>query len=68
MDNYEWNHGMGRIRLGMYAVKPDDPQKIRTRRPSAGVYARIVQAGDIPADLAAAYPEPEPPSPTSTTR
>jgi beta-galactosidase len=59
MDNYEWNHGMGRIRLGMYAVDPSDPQKTRRRRPSADVYARIVQAGEIPADLAAAYPEPE---------
>ena len=59
MDNYEWNHGMGRIRLGMYAVDPNDPHKTRTRRPSADVYARIVQAGDIPADLVAAYPEPE---------
>jgi beta-glucosidase len=59
MDNYEWNHGMGRIRLGMYAVDPHDPLKSRTRRPSADVYARIVQAGSIPADLSAAYPEPE---------
>ncbi len=59
MDNYEWNHGMGRIRLGMYKVDPDDPHKTRTRRPSADVYARIVQAGSIPPDLVATYPEPE---------
>ena len=33
-DNYEWNHGMT-MKLGLYAVDPNDPAKARTPRPKA---------------------------------
>jgi beta-galactosidase len=55
MDNYEWNHGAD-IRLGLYAVDKNDPQKVRRARKSAPAYRRIIQARDIPADLMSAYP------------
>jgi beta-galactosidase len=55
MDNYEWNHGMS-IRLGVYAVDKNDPQKTRVARSAVGVYGRIAAAGEIPRDLAAQYP------------
>jgi beta-glucosidase/6-phospho-beta-glucosidase/beta-galactosidase len=57
MDNYEWNHGMS-IRLGVYAVDKNDPQKGRVARSAVGVYGRIAAAGEIPHDLARAYPAP----------
>ena len=55
MDNYEWNHGMS-IRLGLYAVDKNDPQKTRTARAAVAVYGRIAQGGKVPADLADKYP------------
>lgn len=55
MDNYEWNHGMN-IRMGLYAVDENDPQKTRTLRPAGEVYRKIVQANDVPADVAAEFP------------
>lgn len=55
MDNYEWNHGAD-IRLGLYAVDKDDPQKTRRARKSVSAYRRIIDARDIPANLANAYP------------
>lgn len=54
-DNYEWNHGMD-IRMGLYAVDEDDPEKARRARPAAAAFRRIAQAADVPADLVAAYP------------
>lgn len=61
MDNYEWNHGMGRWRGGLFAVDGDDPS--RTRRPRKGVatFRAIASARAVPDDLAARYPEPETP-------
>lgn len=56
-DNLEWNHGMD-IRMGLYAVDKDDPMKARVARRTVGVYARIVEANRIPADLMATYPVP----------
>jgi beta-glucosidase/6-phospho-beta-glucosidase/beta-galactosidase len=56
-DNYEWNHGMS-IRLGVYAVDKNDPQKTRVARSAVQVYGRIAQAGEIPRDLAKLYPAP----------
>ena len=57
MDNYEWNHGMD-IRMGLYAVDKDDPQKARVPRQAVPAYAAIARAGAIPADLSAKYPAP----------
>ncbi|MCA1826616.1 MAG: family 1 glycosylhydrolase, partial [Myxococcales bacterium] len=34
MDNYEWNHGMT-WKLGLYAVDPNDPSKVREPRVNA---------------------------------
>ena len=56
-DNYEWNHGMS-IRMGLYAVDKDDPQKTRVARSAVDAYGRIAQAGEIPRDLAKLYPAP----------
>jgi len=55
MDNYEWNHGMG-IKMGLYAVSPDDPAKLRVPRGGAAAYGAIARAGAIPTDLLARYP------------
>ena len=54
-DNYEWNHGMD-IRMGLYAVDKDDPDKVRTERPAAATFRRIAAANSVPADLVAMYP------------
>ncbi len=54
-DNYEWNHGMD-IRMGLYAVDKDDPDKVRTERPAAATFRRIAEANSVPADLVAMYP------------
>jgi beta-glucosidase/6-phospho-beta-glucosidase/beta-galactosidase len=56
-DNYEWNHGMS-IRMGLYAVDKDDPQKTRVARSAVDAYGRIAEAGEIPPDLAKLYPAP----------
>jgi beta-glucosidase/6-phospho-beta-glucosidase/beta-galactosidase len=57
MDNYEWNHGMT-IRMGMYAVDPNDASKARRARKSALAYAKIAGSGAIPAELVEQYPAP----------
>lgn len=57
MDNYEWNHGMD-VRMGLYAVDKDDPQKTRVARKAVPVFAAIAQAGAIPDELVAKYPAP----------
>jgi beta-galactosidase len=60
MDNYEWNHGMDNIRMGLYAVDKTDPMKQRTPRKGVATFAAIAAAGQVPADLAAQYPAPAP--------
>lgn len=55
MDNYEWNHGMS-VKMGLYAVDPNDPQKTRTARSSVATFAAIASGGAIPPALAAKYP------------
>jgi beta-glucosidase/6-phospho-beta-glucosidase/beta-galactosidase len=57
MDNYEWNHGMD-VRMGLYAVDKDDPQKVRRARQAVTTLGRVAAGGAIPADLAAKYPIP----------
>ncbi|HMU38663.1 MAG TPA: family 1 glycosylhydrolase [Pseudomonadota bacterium] len=47
MDNYEWNHGM-RIKMGLYAVSPNDPQKKRIARKGVSVYSQIAQTRMLP--------------------
>ncbi len=56
MDNYEWNHGMGPYRFGLWAVDKTDPAKARTKRPLVDDFARLATTREIPADLAAKYP------------
>jgi beta-glucosidase/6-phospho-beta-glucosidase/beta-galactosidase len=41
MDNYEWNHGMT-VKMGLYEVDPNDPQK--KRRPRANAIAAFARA------------------------
>lgn len=55
MDNYEWNHGMN-VRLGLFAVDPDDPTKSRTPRPTADLLTQIAQARDVTDELRQHYP------------
>ncbi|MFI5370124.1 MAG: glycoside hydrolase family 1 protein [Candidatus Eisenbacteria bacterium] len=52
MDNFEWADGY-RARFGLYAVDFNDPQRPRTRRRSAEVFARIARANGVDAALAA---------------
>jgi hypothetical protein len=55
MDNYEWNHGMS-LDFGLYAVRPDDPIKLRTPRVAASVYGQIAASRGISEELANQYP------------
>ncbi len=55
-DNYEWNHGMDDQKFGLFAVDSHDPKKPRTLRPLGETYAKIVQARQVPDDLAKLYP------------
>ena len=57
VDNYEWNHGMN-VKMGLYAVDPNDPQKTRRARRAVPIYGQIAQAGQIPKELADKYKEP----------
>lgn len=59
MDNYEWNHGMNEVRMGMYRVDADDPRKTRRLLPHGEVYAGIARRNRIDAARLAAWPEPE---------
>ncbi len=53
-DNYEWNHGMD-MRMGLYAVDANDPQKKRTARQAVSVYGQIAKFGVLPNTLIDAY-------------
>ena len=53
MDNYEWNHGMGALHMGLYAVDKADPTKTRKPRKTVATYATIAEAGEVPEDLSA---------------
>ncbi len=55
IDNIEWNKG-STFPVGLFAVDAGDPQKPRSPRPIADVYARIAEDGGVPRDLAVAYP------------
>lgn len=55
MDNYEWNHGMD-IRMGLYAVDPEDEAKARVARDAVEVYGEIAGSGLLSAELISAYP------------
>lgn len=59
MDNYEWNHGMNEVRMGMYRVDADDPQKTRRLLSHGEVYAEIARRNRIGTAQLAAWPEPE---------
>ena len=53
LDNFEWADGF-RPRFGLYAVDYDDPERARTRRGSADLYARIVRANAVTPEVLAA--------------
>jgi len=53
LDNFEWNDGY-HGRFGLYAVDFDDPQRPRTRRRSAEVFARIARANAVTDEARAA--------------
>ena len=46
LDNFEWNDGY-EGRFGLYAVDFSDPERARTRRRSAEVFARIARANAL---------------------
>ena len=46
LDNFEWADGYAG-RFGLYAVDFDDPERPRTRRASAEVFARIARANAV---------------------
>jgi len=52
MDNFEWADGF-RPRFGLYGVDFTHPERPRTRRPSADLYARIIRANAITPEMAA---------------
>jgi beta-galactosidase len=52
MDNYEWNHGTG-MKFGLYSVDPTT--KARAQRESGRVFAQVIRAGGVTAELAAQY-------------
>ncbi len=48
VDSFEWSEGW-RLRFGLYHLDP--ATQVRTPRPSAHIYSRIVRTGVIPDDL-----------------
>ena len=56
LDNFEWNDGY-HGRFGLYGVDFDDPERPRTRRRSAEVFARIARANAITDEARAAVGE-----------
>ena len=55
MDNIEWNHGMD-VDLGLYAVDPEDPTRVREARALVPTLAQITAANTVPDDLLETYP------------
>ena len=51
LDNFEWADGFA-PRFGLYAVDFDAPDRPRTRRRSAEIYARIAAANAIENEVA----------------
>ena len=56
LDNFEWTDGFSG-RFGLYAVDFTHPERPRTRRASAEVFARIARANALTADARAAAVE-----------
>jgi len=56
VDNFEWNHGMSSIRMGLYGIDPADTTKKRTLRPIGEAYASVAKARKVPPELAKAHP------------
>lgn len=54
MDNYEWNHGMN-WRMGLYAVDPEDPDKVRTPRSGVAVYGDIASSRTVTTEMQDTY-------------
>jgi beta-glucosidase len=52
VDNFEWAEGWA-LRFGLLAL--DEQTQVRTPRPSAELYSRIIQANGITREMAAAY-------------
>jgi len=50
LDNYEWNHGMCKVRMGLYSVEASDTSKQRTKRSIVDLYGSIAENGRIPED------------------
>ncbi len=59
MDNYEWNHGMGPFKMGLYAVDKADPLKTRVAKKSVRTYRWLTETRDVPVELERLYPQPE---------
>ena len=53
LDNFEWSDGYNG-RFGLYAVDFDQPERPRTRRGSAEVFARIARANGVTDEVRAA--------------
>ena len=53
MDNFEWAEGF-RARFGLYHVDYQHPDRTRTPRPSARLFAQIARANAIPSEAARA--------------
>ena len=49
MDNFEWRSGYNE-RFGLYHVDFEDPDRPRTPRESADVYAKIVKDNGFPVE------------------
>ena len=54
-DNYEWNHGMN-VKLGLYAIDPDDSLKERKPRRTALLYGKIAGSCEVLEELRLLYP------------
>ena len=52
VDNFEWHHGWTR-RFGLWALDPET--QVRTKRPSADLYAAICRANALDADMVDTY-------------
>jgi len=52
IDNFEWANGWA-LRFGLLAL--DEKSQVRTPRPSAELYTRIIRVNGITRDMVAAY-------------